>query len=241
MSLRSLTKSVVNKAGYDLHRRANSTFGQDAYQDQMTILQNVEVQTIFDVGANKGQTTAVYKTLFPGAVIHSFEPFADTFAELENIYAGDDHVRPHRLAVTDSSGTGNFHVNRSPFTNSLLSATEEGDEYQNIAVVAVTTTTLDDFCTLQEIEEIDILKMDIQGTELMALKGAAEKLRRASVSLIYTEVLFAPLYDGQAQFYEVGEFFSRYGYVLYGLYNMRHTTRGRLAWGDAVFVSPRLA
>src|SRR5262245_5023655 len=54
----------------------------DAYAIQSTLFARSKVNTIFDIGANIGQTTAVYSRLFPKATIYSFEPFPMAFEEL---------------------------------------------------------------------------------------------------------------------------------------------------------------
>jgi hypothetical protein len=82
--------------------------------------------------------------------------------------------------------------------------------------------------------------MDIQGGELMALQGAKNMLESASIDVIYTEVLFAKIYEGQATFYTIGEFLEQYGYILYGLYHLSYANNGVVLFGDAIFISPSI-
>lgn len=74
----------------------------------------------------------------------------------------------------------------------------------------------------------------------MALQGAVNLLSTQSIDLVYTEVLFAKLYENQANFYNLCELLSQYGYVLYELYNLKYGKNGVLAWGDAIFISPSI-
>src|SRR5215813_3127897 len=74
---------------------------------------------IFDVGAHVGETAAHYRSLFPGALIHSFEPFPGSFAKLSAAFGADPRVVPHNAAVSDKTGTATFRVNRASVTNSL--------------------------------------------------------------------------------------------------------------------------
>jgi hypothetical protein len=98
----------------------------------------------------------------------------------------------------------------------------------------VPALTLDEFCDAEGLSGIDLLKMDIQGGEGMALEGAARLLARKAVRVIYLEVEFAPLYVGQAYFCDITRILNRHGYQLFGLYNLMHEERG-LGWGDAIF------
>jgi len=76
--------------------------------------------------------------------------------------------------------------------------------------------------------------MDIQGGEVIALNGAARLLARQAIRLIYLEVQFAPLYQGQAYFCDVTTVLNGHGYQIFGLYDLMHGHRG-LGWGDAIF------
>jgi hypothetical protein len=95
-------------------------------------------------------------------------------------------------------------------------------------------TTLD--ALMREVswtEDIDLLKIDVQGAELLSLSGAERTLER--VLLLLTEVSFAPLYEGSCIFGEVYEFLTARGFRLLAL---QEGFRGRdeeLLQGDAVF------
>src|SRR5262249_7432852 len=157
---------------------------------------------IFDVGAHVGETAAHYRSLFPGALIHSFEPFPGSFAKLSAAFGADPRVVPHNAAVSDKTGTATFRVNRASVTNSLLPSDRRGDDYwgKNLldtdAEISVPTVTLDDFCRERRIEHVDVLKVDVQGAEYAVLAGAQELLARRAVDLIYLEMIIAPSYVG---------------------------------------------
>ena len=107
-------------------------------------------------------------------------------------------------------------------------------------VITVPTLTLDQFCETHGLGAPQILKFDIQGYELEALRGADRMLKGDGPLLIYTEVLFAPLYVNCVQFVELAAFLQQYGYSLYNLYSLSHSPEGQLEYGDALFVSKRL-
>jgi hypothetical protein len=139
-----------------------------------------------------------------------------------------------------------FYVNQCSNTNSLLPTVDNVEHwipsnivagFQNVATIEVPATTIDAFCKQESINEIQILKMDIQGEELMALKGATEKLNQGAISLIFTEVEFVPLYKNQALFYEICDFLAGYGYTLFDIYDINYMANGQLVWGNAIFFS----
>jgi FkbM family methyltransferase len=239
----SLLRSLASKLGFYNYLR---TFSKNAFSDQQMLLSDIRVQTIFDIGANVGQTAVKYSKHFPKSTIYSFEPFPKSFEELRNKFDGNSLVKPVQFAVSNEAGTKTLYINQSSATNSLLPIVDNvkdwipSDVTKNISTTKTSVTTIDEFCKKEAIKEIQILKLDIQGGELLALKGAVEKLSAGAISLIYTEIEFVPLYKGQALFYEICDFLSGYGYTLFDMYEPQYAKNGQVIWGDAIFLSPLL-
>ncbi|NET11882.1 MAG: FkbM family methyltransferase [Okeania sp. SIO1H6] len=217
----------------------------DGFSAQKMLLQNFNVKTIFDVGANVGKITAKYRELFPQAKIYSFEPFPEEFQKLQLKFKEDNSVELQNFAVGKSVGVKEFYVNQKSATNSLLSRPKKGKKYysrtgETVSVTNVCVKTIDEFCREAEISEISILKMDIQGGELLALQGAIEQLSASSILLIYAEVFFVTHYENSPLFYEICSFLAEYQYTLYGIYNIVHARDGQMRYADAIFLSSHL-
>ena len=243
MSERRIKDALIgafDRLGYQVGRKRPLTWGMDAERDQRELLKDSPVEIIADVGANVGDSVLRYRTLFPAATIHAFEPFPDVYRTLAARFASDPRVRPHERAVSDVSGTRRLYVNDVDVTNSLLPLVPSAATWARASdrdldtTVDVRTVTLDAFCEAEGLTRIDLLKMDIQGGEGLALRGAAGLLSRQAVRLIYVEVLFASLYAGQASFCDLTRILDGHGYGLFGLYNLMYGERG-LGWGDAIF------
>jgi FkbM family methyltransferase len=242
MNLRTLFNCLLRPLGYELAKLARKP---DALLQQKRILGSQPVRAILDVGANVGQTATRLRKAFPGATIHCLEPFPDSYESLCRAHANDGLVRPHRLAVAESSGQRTFFVSRGSEMNSLLPVAADGDLHMGgpqadvVGEIRVEAITLDEFCAREGIDHVDVLKMDIQGGELMALRGATELLQRQAVDIIYSEVLFAELYDEGASFDQVWRYLEQFGYTLYGLYDLTPGHNDFLGFGDAIFTAPR--
>ena len=239
--IRRALSAAFDALGYEVRRKQPAAWGVDPYQDQQRLLEGSAVRVVMDVGANVGDTVQQYRTLFPGAAIYAFEPFPGAHRQLAARFAPDPQVRARQAAIADVSGTRRLYVNDEHVTNSLLplepasvSRARASSAGRLDDAIDVPVLTLDEFCEAEGLSAIDLLKMDIQGGEGMALEGAARLLARRAVRLIYLEVLFAPLYVGQAYFCDVTAILSRHGYQLFGLYNLMHQDGG-LDWGDAIF------
>jgi FkbM family methyltransferase len=190
---------------------------------------------IFDIGAHKGETVERYRSRFPRAVIYCFEPFLQSSEALKKKFFNDPNTIIISAAVADKPG-------RRMLQNSLLPPATTSRRYLpkqtfSIATVQADAISIDDFMRSCSVSTIDILKMDIQGGEFMALKGAAETLKGKQIPVIYSEIMFVPHYENQPLLHEIWNFLSHYGYTLFGLYGLRKATNGQLSYGDALFVS----
>jgi hypothetical protein len=82
--------------------------------------------------------------------------------------------------------------------------------------------------------------MDIQGAELLALRGATGLFAAQAIDLVFTEVLFAPLYAEQGNFHELCGWLHARSYQLFGIYQQRFGPHQFLGWANAIFCSPKL-
>lgn len=244
MNAKRLIASAVRRLGYEIHRAEPQTSPttHDAFLAQKALLTGMPITTIFDLGSNVGNITARYKTLFPEATIYSFEPSPHEFEQLSQRFAGQQAIQPMCCALSDSPGKADFIICQDSGSNSLLESeppiwVDPPGLIAKVATIQVDVTTIDDFCDQEGIDHISILKMDIQGAELMALQGAHRKLLQHDIGLIYTEILFVPIYKRQAQFHEICSFLSRYGYTLFGIYNFCRDTSGQIKFADAIFAN----
>lgn len=246
--LKGLARKILSLSGYKIEKIRGVAGGitRNVFEDQVTLLKGVPVSTIFDIGAHEGQTYYTYRSLFPAAKIHSFEPSPSLFVALTLAQSNDKNAQAHQLAISDTQGKQIFHLNQSSGTNSLLKSGEKAAEYyapglfEPKSEVEIETTTIDQFMAHHAIPDLSILKLDIQGAELMALEGASESLHKKAISLIFLEVEFVYLYANQALFHQVCRFLEGMDYVLYNLYNLHSGAKGQLVAGDALFIKSDL-
>ncbi|MGI9254419.1 MAG: FkbM family methyltransferase, partial [Thermomicrobiales bacterium] len=200
-----------------------------------------DAAVIVDVGAHHGHGVVDYLANFPGAMVYAFEPAPENAAALAERLAGHGaRVRWFPSAVGDHEGAVVLNLNEHDGTHSVLALGDRANwqtPVQPRGSVEVPLTTLDRFAAEQGIGTIDILKLDIQGGELAALRGAAGLLARGAVRVILCEVEVQPLYAGQPLIWEIGQHLHEAGFALTHFFPGGRDATGRiLAWGDAVFV-----
>lgn len=232
-------------------RKLMSIFGGDkkaeplenAFSAQRLFFDNDSTPIIFDVGAYTGEVAKTYRKIFPRATVYCFEPFGGSFRELEKLSI-DPLVKRFPVAMSDQVGKTMLNVNTDLSCNSFFPRPQNEPAYysaqaRNVDQVEIETTTIDSFCNKENIERIDILKLDVEGAEIKALKGAHNKLSSHAVTLIYTEVMFISHYEGGCLYHELAGLLEQYGYTLFNLYNLKRAKDGQLRWGNANFLSPQ--
>jgi FkbM family methyltransferase len=202
--------------------------------------------TVIDAGVHLGHSSKEYLDAFPRCRVFGFEPEKKNFAAAGSLlapYGKRMELLGHALSQSDETNV--LQVNTHDGTHSLL---EIGDgrywegPAETVHRQPVQTVSLGKFCADRQIAAVDILKMDIQGGELQALKGAAGLLAQGAISLIALEVLFKPLYKNQPLFWDVSDYLRSFGYGLHGLFECHYHSKNPhvLSWADAIFTAPKL-
>jgi FkbM family methyltransferase len=233
--MKQLIQKILGRFGYRL--TSLRKIGSEPWQDVQILLEGKPSPLFFDVGAHRGETLAGMAQQFPGAVIHSFEPDPENFAKLQQVAGQFPHARVHPLALGDQAGTSKLVCNSFSMTNSLLEAgaDSKGDAFRKVGEVAVTVTTIDEFCRAHQITDIDFLKTDCQGFDLRVLKGAAGLLAQQRINLIMCEGIFDAEYVGQGWFYEILQYLTSLGYAPVSFHGLTRNSAHEINWGDVLF------
>lgn len=243
--LKNTLQGGLHRLGYHIHQLERGASKVDPYTVQRH-LAGSDVEILFEVGAADGRDVLVYHEMFPKAVIHCFEPIPDSFMKLVEKTAGFDRVRANQCALSENEGVAQFHMAALTDASSLFASKPTDFSYDRYTrpagIIDVKTDTIDTYCAREQIDRIDVLKMDAQGAELLVLKGATAMLARGAIGLIYTEINFLDHFDGGVRFDKLMGFLcDEHGFKLHNIYGMVHNQRGELAWADAIFTHGSLS
>lgn len=110
-----------------------------------------------------------------------------------------------------------FYIYNHPAASSLFQKKDMNKfypEHDIVGSVKVMGMTVDTLLELHDVRmsEVGLLAMDLQGAEMMALRGARKLLNSPSLKYICSEVVWEPLYEGGALKSEIDEFLKDYGF-----------------------------
>lgn len=139
-----------------------------------------EGMTVWDVGANVGQTALVLAPLVGGpdgteGRVVSFEPAPQPYEGLlDNLrVSGCPNVEPHRVALSDADGTAEFWFSETGTTAGKLAGVEPTKGLDNRYSVTVETARADTLLASGAVPVPDLIKIDVEGGGAAVLRGAA--------------------------------------------------------------------
>jgi FkbM family methyltransferase len=140
---------------------------------------------IIDVGANSGSWTLAAQDAWPEATVHAFEPSAAMFGELSARVPGAVLVQ---AALGDCEGVATLYAVPGLSGLSSLHNRDLGAHGMTMSSVeTVPVTTLDGYCAVNDISQVDYLKIDAEGHDLAVLRGASGLLERGAIRFVQFE------------------------------------------------------
>lgn len=139
---------------------------------------------IFDCGAARGDTAITFTIQYPDSIVHSFECNSRNYEELiKNIEINNlKKVIPVKTFLYSKTGK----------------ETIAGNEEK--------TVSLDDYVVQNNVENIGLIKFDIEGAEMSALEGAINTIKD------FKPLLYIPIYHLNSDIYEIPKFIDKLGF-----------------------------
>lgn len=201
------------------------------------VVRHLEVRTLIDVGANKGQFSLVVARCHPEAGIFAFEPLAGPAARFRRVFSADSRVQLTQVAIGPEAGEVQIHVSRREDSSSLLPIGHLQERNfpgtGERAKERIRTARLADVLERYAVRRPCLMKIDVQGYELEALRGSEELLDLVDAAIV--ECSFVELYEGQALAHEVVDYLHARGLRLGGVYNLSCDREGLPVQADFLF------
>jgi len=208
----------VGVAFFGIHRRfVGAIIGGNREPDLGALMTNhrLSPRGIVQVGAHAGEEVASYLALgFERILLVEAHP--TLAADLAKRYAGEPRVAVAARAISDADGMVDLHLASSTVSSSILSIKRHAEVFPDIsetAQIRVPAQTLDGLLADRRYaaNAFNIAVIDIQGAELLALRGATSLLQQLEGLLV--EINFAELYENCAQIEDIDDFLVARGFV----------------------------
>jgi len=239
-NLRWLKKTINEKC------RSKTADFDDVYQlyfgaqDKLNIL---------DVGAFDGRSVKRFRKLFSNAHLHCFEPSNNNYELLSKAYGNDNNTSLNKAAVDDNDATAILSVNEKPDTSSLLKVDvsdpwvkRRSQEFSvkpedfTTNIEEVKTIKLDTYVERENLNEVEILKIDTQGFETMVIKGGEKSLKDRKFVFVEVEIILQGLYEGvEKNIYDIEQYLIPNGYKLIATSSKLNALANKSMGFDAVY------
>lgn len=145
-----------------------------------------EFDSIFDIGANIGWYSMNLMRIFPKCNVYSFEPLNKTFKILEKNFDINNLKKDKlfNIGFSEENGESKFYCASGELVSTSLKNIKE---VTDVEVINCTIRKLDDF-VIETNSKVDVIKCDVEGAELLVLKGGYETLKR-DTPIIFIEML----------------------------------------------------
>lgn len=201
------------------------------------VLRRLNCRSVVDVGANRGQFSLAARRWHPDATIIAFEPLPRPAERFRRVFAGDRRVTLHEYALGPHEAVSTMHLSSKDDVSSLLPITPlMGGLFLGSAEVGTTVVRvgrLADFVRAAELKSPALLKLDVEGYELEALRGCEELLD--SFSHIYAECSFVELFRGQVAADDLIVWLKQRKFRLSGVYGVVFDAQGRAVQANMLF------
>lgn len=185
---------------------------------------------IFDVGANDGRSILRFKKIFPDSEIHSFEPLKKQQITLEKLQHKYSNVFVNNFALGDKKRIEKLFVNIKDDTSSFLKIdlnsewiSKRSKEFninkENFMINQedVQIETLDSYLEINNISNISVLKIDVQGFEEEVLLGGINSINKNLFEFIEIEIILSNVYEKKQSFLSIEKYLIPNNYELVGI------------------------
>lgn len=151
--------------------------------------------TILDCGAADGDTAVFFSKLYPDSVIYSFEFMEVQFEYINKNIENNDCTNVHLVKGFLYETSGQY------FLSNDFEVLTINNNREDLRII--NTISIDDFVKKNDVSKIGLIKMDLEGGEMGALKGAIHTIKDQK------PLLYIPIYHLKSDLYTIPEFLNQ--------------------------------
>lgn len=215
----------------------NYCYSADALLERSKSLFEMNITGVLHIGAHAGEEIDLYKRLGIDKVIYveANPNFYQKLLKNVNKRKQGITISTYNFAASEKEEKMPFYVTNNGQSSSLLKLKNHKilhPSIHEVETIMVDAKPIDLAIPSHDLKNVNMLILDIQGSELSALKGC--KLLLSQIDYIITEVNYGELYEKNSKIYEIDEYLLSFGFVRIDTYS---STKG---WGDALYIRKAL-
>jgi FkbM family methyltransferase len=234
-----MVRSLKNLLKGWIYRRAGVPF--NPYSVPYALGKHLKLRepiSLIDVGAHRGEFTRSLSAMCGITRGVLVEPQPDKAALLRRLFTAP-RFQVVEAALNDRPGEVELEINAFDATTSILKTRRDLPELRGLDVsvgakIKCRTLTLDVVYADNGFEQLDLLKLDVQGAEHLVIRGGVESL--ANTRMVWTEVSFESLYENSCLYHEIFDTLKAAGFGLFELEPGFRSPEGKLVQADALFI-----
>ena len=170
-----------------------------------------DLNTLIDIGSNKGQFGLISRYFFPDIYIHSFEPQNFEIKKQKKIL-GLKNINYYNFALGSINQNKTLMITKRRDSSSLLQPNITKGIYDIEESIDIEVKRIDQIIDFSKLQKPILTKLDIQGYELEALKGFGKLLKE--IDYILVEVSFQEIYKNQPIADEIVNFLEKENFFI---------------------------
>ena len=190
----------------------------------LNYLIKLDIKNVFDVGAHEGETLEYLKKIKSISKIYSFEPQIEIYNKTLKKYDSDNRIILNNLALSSNTEDKIFFINALSSTSSfsILDKDSLWLKIKNIILnekdsikdsIILKTSTIDKYVNENNINIIDLLKIDTEGHELEVLMGSQKTIKENKVKYILIELHSSKMYKNYSKI-KIEQFLKNNNFIL---------------------------
>jgi FkbM family methyltransferase len=214
---------VINRVDQDTFNKGlfmNRYWTFDFIETISNYIDLTNIKTVLDIGSRDCFQSVEFTHWFPDAKVYAFEANPEQINLCRRVASINPNIYVVPKAASNTNGPIVFNVSDSNVgASSLLKITDHprssGWKQREVRSEAV---RVDNWCQWNNIPSIDLLWVDVQGSEKMVFEGVGDYLK--NVKAIATEVNLAPMYSGCILKPQLDQLLAQHGFIQVAAYHM---------------------
>jgi FkbM family methyltransferase len=212
----------INSNGHDIIAKEIYWKGVGSYEpDTIKLFTNLvrNSNCFFDIGANTGIFSLIACSMInhQGIQVHSFEPISNVYHQLllNKKINGFDNLHINNIALSNFEGEHTFYMPvSSDYYYMPLGSSSRSDHLQELRKIEikVNVTMLDTYIKSKNLEKLDLIKIDTEGTEHLVFAGGLNSLNK------FRPVIISEVLDGLNE-PQMQDILDKFGYKYFNITN----------------------